>query len=89
LCGFQRKLFLGARYPPAGLVAARPGFFAAMKNLTNWTRLAQAAADARDDLRSLVPALDRTIGEKKPDHPAAGDGARRGYPPRGGITLGA
>jgi hypothetical protein len=38
-----------------------------MKNLDNWARPARAAADARDELRSLVPALDRAIGEKHPD----------------------
>jgi hypothetical protein len=40
-----------------------------MKNLDDWTRLARAAPDARDDLRSLVPALDRAIGEKNPTIP--------------------
>jgi hypothetical protein len=32
-----------------------------VKNLESWSRLAAAAADARDDLRALLPRLDRTI----------------------------
>jgi hypothetical protein len=38
-----------------------------MKNLDNWSRLARAAADARDELRSLIPALDRAISENHAD----------------------
>ena len=38
-----------------------------MKNLDTWSRLARAAADARDDVRALIPAFDRAIGEKYPD----------------------
>jgi len=36
-----------------------------MKNLTDWSRLASAASDARDDLRFLIPLLDRAIAERK------------------------
>jgi hypothetical protein len=32
-----------------------------MKNLTNWARLAAAACDARDELRAVLPRLDRSI----------------------------
>ena len=32
-----------------------------MKTLDSWPRLAGAAADARDELRALLPRLDRAI----------------------------
>jgi hypothetical protein len=35
-----------------------------MKNLTDWARLANAASDARDDLRNLIPVLDQAIAGK-------------------------
>lgn len=48
--------------------APRPASFSvSMNNPGNWSRLAQAAADARDELRLLVPALDRAISEEHPD----------------------
>jgi hypothetical protein len=37
-----------------------------MKNLADWARLANAASDARDDLRNLIPILDQIIASKAP-----------------------
>ncbi len=34
-----------------------------MKNLDSWPRLAGAAADARDELRAIVPRLEQAIAE--------------------------
>jgi hypothetical protein len=38
-----------------------------LKNLDIWSRLSQVAADAPDEPRSLIPALDRAISEKRLD----------------------
>jgi hypothetical protein len=50
-------------------------FFVSMKNLDNWSRVARAAADARDELRSLIPALDRAISENHPTPCSSGESA--------------
>ena len=34
-----------------------------MKNLESWARLAAAAADARDELRAVLPCLDAAIAD--------------------------
>jgi hypothetical protein len=59
-----------------------------MKNLDNWTRLAWAAVDARDELRSLIPEFDQAISEKRLDVALLERRVRPGPPERGSITSG-